>query len=157
MIFLIPAVAIAFVVGELRCYLLDPAERNPNVANGFAGTVPALISTAIALVSLGLAFLVIYRLDESHFGRQGAVRWVVAGAIYGLLEQVVLTPIPSDFDFKIGSSLRQRGGICCGRCRRSPCPIFSFFHSSRSFRIGGVEPIQGRGPAAPGGPRPAST
>jgi hypothetical protein len=110
MIFLIPAVAIAFVVGEVRYSLLDPAERNPNVVNGFAGLVPVLTAAAIALVCLGLAFLVIYRLDESHYGRQGAVRWAVAGTIYGLLQQVVLTPIPSDFDFGVGSILKQIGG-----------------------------------------------
>jgi hypothetical protein len=109
-IFVIPAVTIAFVVGEIRYSMLDPAERNPNVVNGFAGIGPALMSVAIMLLSLGIASWVIYQLNESHYGRQGAIRWVITGTIYGLLQQVILTPISSDFDFGTASILRQIGG-----------------------------------------------
>ena len=105
-----PVFMIAFVAGEVRYYLLPPAERNPNVVNGFAGIVPALIALAILIVSLGLASLVIYQLNESHYGRQGAIRWAFAGIIYGLLQQIVLTPIPSNFDFGGVSILKQIGG-----------------------------------------------
>jgi peptidoglycan/LPS O-acetylase OafA/YrhL len=109
-IFGIPVITIAFVVGEIRYFLLSPAERNPNAVNGFTGIVPALMCGAIALVSLGLVSLVIYQLNEFHFGRQGAVRWAIAGTIYGLLQQVILTPIPAGFDFKLASIRRQIGG-----------------------------------------------
>lgn len=110
MIFLIPAVTIAVVAGQVRYLLLQPSEQNPHVVDGFAGTGPILMAVAIALVSLGIAALVIDRLDESHFGRQGANRWAIAGMIYGLLQQVILTPIPSDFDFETVSILKQIGG-----------------------------------------------
>jgi len=109
-IFGIPAVIIAVVVGQVRYYLLPPAERNTNVTGGFAGVVPLLTGLGVALVLLAILALVIYRLDESHYGRQGAVRWAIAGTIYGLLQQVVLTPIPADFDFGIVSILKQIGG-----------------------------------------------
>lgn len=109
-IFMIPVITIAFVVGEVRYYMLAPAERNPNVVNGFAGIVPALMAVAILLLSLGIVSLVIYQLNESHYGRQGTIRWVIAGTIYGQLQQVVLTPIPSDFDFGVVSILKRIGG-----------------------------------------------
>jgi hypothetical protein len=62
------------------------------------------------LVSLGIVSLVIYQLNESHFGRQGAIRWAIAGTIYGLFQQVTLTPIPPDFDFSAVSVLKSVGG-----------------------------------------------
>lgn len=122
--FVIPAVAIAFLVGEIRYYLLAPAGQNPNVVNGFAGVMPALIAAAILLLSLGILSLIIYRLDESHFGRQGLVRWAVGGAIYGVLQQVVLTPIPSDFDFGALSILKQIGGDLLWK---AICLVFTYF------------------------------
>jgi len=109
-IFGIPVAIIAFVVGEIRYYLLPPADQNPNVVNGFAGIGPALMAVAILIVSLGIISFVIYQLNESHYGRQGAIRWAIGGTIYGLLQQVVLTPIPPDFDFEAISILKQIGG-----------------------------------------------
>ena len=108
-LFGLPVAAIALVASQIR-YAPAMAEQNPNVVNGFAGVVPALMALAILALSLGLATLVIYRLDESHYGLQGAVRWVLAGILYGLLQQVVLTPIPSNFDYAFGSILKQIGG-----------------------------------------------
>ncbi len=61
-------------------------------------------------LSLALAAFVIYQLDDSHYGRRGAIRWGVAGTLYGLSQQVILTPIPADFDFTAASILRQIGG-----------------------------------------------
>ncbi len=109
-LFVIPAVVIAFVVGEVRYLLTPPAAQNPNIANAFAGIGPALIAIAILLLSIGIAAFVIYRLSESHYGRQGAIRWTIAGTVYGLLQQIVLMPIPSDFDFEVASVLKQIGG-----------------------------------------------
>lgn len=109
-IFVISAVMIAFVIGEVRYFMTPPAERNPRVVNGFAGVGPALIAVTILLLSIGIAASVIYRLNESHYGRQGAVRWGSAGILYGLLQQIILTPISSDFDFQTGSVVRQIGG-----------------------------------------------
>ncbi len=42
-IFGIPVVTIAFITGEIRYFLTDPAERNINAPNGFAGAGPALM------------------------------------------------------------------------------------------------------------------
>jgi hypothetical protein len=109
-IFGIPAVTIGFVVGEVRYFMLEPADRNPNVVNGFAGIGPVLTCVAIMLLSLGVISLVIYQFNESHFGRQGAIRWAIAGTTYGLLQQVTLTPIPPDFDFSLVSTLKSIGG-----------------------------------------------
>jgi O-antigen/teichoic acid export membrane protein len=108
--FVIPAVVIAFATGEIRYFLTPPAQRNPVTANGFAGPGPALIALAVLLVSIGLAALVIDRLNETHYGRQGAIRWIVAGILYGLLQQIVLSPIPVDFDYRLVSVLKQIGG-----------------------------------------------
>jgi hypothetical protein len=105
----IPVVLIAFVVGQVR-YMLATAEPESNAVKGFAGIGPTLMCVAIMVLSLGIISLVIYQLDESHYGRQGAIRWAIAGTIYGLLQQVVLTPIPSDFDFGATSILKQIGG-----------------------------------------------
>ncbi|MGB7537115.1 MAG: hypothetical protein WBM17_01125 [Anaerolineales bacterium] len=109
-LFVIPAVTVAFIAGEIRYYWIPPAERNPVVTGGFAGTGPALIAAAILAVSIVLASLIICRLDESHFGRGGAIRWTAAGALYGLLQQLVLTPIPLNFDYTAVSILKQIGG-----------------------------------------------
>ncbi len=109
-VFMVPVIAIAFVMGEIRYSLRVTEEQNPNVVNGFAGVVPALVALAILLLSLVIASVVIYRLNESHYGPQGMIRWAIMGIIYGLLQQVVLTPIPSNFDFQIGSILKQIGG-----------------------------------------------
>ena len=109
-IFGIPVATISFVVGTVRYYMLDPEARNPNVVNGFAGIGPTLMCGVILFVSLGIISLVIYQLNESHFGRQGAIRWAIAGTIYGLLQQVTLTPIPPDFDFSVVSILKSIGG-----------------------------------------------
>ena len=109
-VFMAPVIAIAFVVGEIRYSLRASEEQNPNVVNGFAGIVPILIALVILLLSLVIASVVIYRLNESHYGRQGMIRWALMGIIYGLLQQVVLTPIPSNFDFQAGSILKQIGG-----------------------------------------------
>jgi len=109
-IFGIPVAIIALVVGQLRYSMLAPEEQNPNVVNGFAGIGPALMAVAILLLSLGIVPFVIYQLNESHYGCQGAVRWAIVGTIYGLLQQVVLTPIPTDFDFSAISILKQIGG-----------------------------------------------
>ena len=87
MIFGIPVIPIAFIVGEIRYFLLSPAERNPNVVNGFAGIVPALMCGAILLLSLGLLSVGIYQLNESHFGRPGVIHWAAAGIIYGNLRK----------------------------------------------------------------------
>src|SRR5512134_3961982 len=99
-IFLAPVIAIAVVAGQIRYSTIAPAEQNPNVVNGFAGITPALMALAVLLLSLGISSWVIFRLNESHYGREGAIRWAVMGIIYGLLQQEVLTPIPSDFDFQ---------------------------------------------------------
>jgi uncharacterized membrane protein YtjA (UPF0391 family) len=109
-IFGIPVVAISFVVGTIRYAMLEPSARNPNVVHGFAGIGPTSMAVAIMLVSLGIVSLVIYQLNESHFGRQGAIRWAIAGTIYGLFQQVTLTPIPPDFDFSAVSVLKSVGG-----------------------------------------------
>ncbi len=109
-VFMVPVIALAVVVGEIRYSLRAPEEQNPNIISGFAGIVPALMALAILLLSLVIASVVIYRLNESHYGRQGIIRWAIMGIIYGLLQQVVLTPIPSDFDFQAGSILKQIGG-----------------------------------------------
>lgn len=109
-IFVISAVMIAFVVGEVRYFVTPPAERNPMVVNGFTGVGPVLIAVAVLFLSISIAASVIYQLNESHYGRQGAIRWASAGLLYGLLQQIVLTPIPSDFDFQVVSVVRQIGG-----------------------------------------------
>ncbi len=109
-VFMVPVIAIAFVVGEIRYSLRAPEEQNPNVVNGFAGMVPALMALAILLLSLVIASVVIYHLNESHYGRKGIIHWAIMGIIYGLLQQVVLTPIPSNFDFQVVSILKQIGG-----------------------------------------------
>lgn len=108
-IFAIPMVVIALVVGQVRYAQMPPEQQNPNVVNGFAGVGPTLTALGVLLVSLGLLALIIYQLNESHYGRQGAVRWAIAGALYGALQQVVLTPIPGDFDFAAASILKQIG------------------------------------------------
>ncbi len=136
----VPVAVIAMVVGQVRYSLLPPAERNPNVSNGFAGIGPALMALAILLVSLGILSVVIYQLNESHYGRQGLVRWVAAGIIYGLLQQVVLTPIPSDFDFGAGSILKQIGGDLLWKVLTLVLsyllvfPLFSFYQKWREDR-----------------------
>jgi len=143
MIFGIPVITIAFVVGEIRYFLLSPAERNPNVVNGFAGIVPALMCGAILLLSLGLLSFGIYQLNESHFGRRGAIRWAAAGIIYGLLQQVILTPIPSSFDFGVISILRQIGGDLLWKglalviSYLLAFPLFSLFQNWRRTLRGG--------------------
>jgi hypothetical protein len=40
---------------------------------------------ALITASVGVISIPIYRLDDSHFGLQGAIRWAIAGALYGLL------------------------------------------------------------------------
>ncbi len=109
-VFMVPVITIASVVGEIRYSLLTPEEQNPNIVNGFAGMVPALVALVILILSLLIASVVIYRLNESHYGRQGMIRWAIMGIIYGLLQQVVLTPIPSNFDFQVELILKQIGG-----------------------------------------------
>jgi hypothetical protein len=37
------------------------------------------------------------------------------GVLYGILQQIVLTPIPSNFDFRAGSILKQIGGDLLGK------------------------------------------
>ncbi len=108
-IFGVPVAVIAFVVGTLRYSALAAATPNPNLVNGYAGIGPTLMAGAVLLLSLGIAALVIYRLNDSHYGRQGATRWAVAGTIYGLLQQVTLTPIPADYDFSSASVLKSIG------------------------------------------------
>lgn len=105
-----PAVVIAFLVGQLQSVNTPPAEQNLNMAGGFAGFGPVVIAIVILLLSIGLASLVIYRLNEFHYGLHEAIRWTMAGIIYGLLQQVVLTRVPADFDFRISSVVKQIGG-----------------------------------------------
>ncbi len=104
------AILIAVIAGQVRAFLTPPEARYPNAAGGFAGIVPLLTGLGVALVLLLVLALVIYRLDESHYDRRGALRWAIAGALYGLLQQVVLTSIPADFDFSALSILKQIGG-----------------------------------------------
>jgi hypothetical protein len=44
-----------------------------------------LILLALIAASVGVISIPIYRLDDSHFGLQGAIRWAIAGVLYGLL------------------------------------------------------------------------
>ena len=137
-IFVITAVMIAFVVGEIQYFTIPPAERNPIVVNGFSGFGPALIAVAILLLSIGISSVVIYRLSESHFGRQGAIRWAIAGIVYGLFQQIVLTPIPSDFGFRVSSVIKQIGGDLLWKVQTLVpsyllvFPLFSFVMNWRS-------------------------
>lgn len=135
--FVIPAVVIAFAAGEVRYLMMPEAERSPSVAYGFAGVGAVMIALAILLLSIGLASLVIYRLNESHYGRQGPIRWAIAGLIYGFLQQVVLRPIPPDFDFTLSSVLKQIGGDLAWKVLTLVLSylvvfsLFSFFQNTR--------------------------
>ena len=141
-IFGIPMAVVALAAGQIRYARLAPEERNPNVTNGFAGIGPALMALAILVVSLGILSLVIYQLSERHYGRQGAVRWAIGGTIYGLLQQVVLTPIPTDFDFKGLSILKQIGGDLLWKAGTLVVtyllvfPLFSWFKKRIASRNG---------------------
>jgi hypothetical protein len=55
-----------------------------------------LVLLALVASSVGLTSIPIYRLDDSHFGLHGAIRWAIAGALYGLLWRASSSFIPDE-------------------------------------------------------------
>ena len=53
-----------------------------------------LLLLALFAFSIGLLSIPIYRLDDAHFGWQGAIRWAIAGGLYGLLWRASSQLIP---------------------------------------------------------------
>jgi hypothetical protein len=69
-------------------------------AGGSAAAGRTVLSWLLLLVllgvSVGLISLPIYQLDDAHFGWRGAVRWAIAGALYGALWRAISQLIPGE-------------------------------------------------------------
>lgn len=48
-----------------------------------------LIAVLLAVLSVWIVSAVIYKLDDSHFGPGGAIRWAVTGVVYALMWQAL--------------------------------------------------------------------
>jgi hypothetical protein len=70
-------------VGATRFLRISAAAETTGAANTTVFGWLALL--ALIASSVGVISIPIYRLDDSHFGVQGAIRWAMAGALYGLL------------------------------------------------------------------------
>jgi hypothetical protein len=70
-------------VGATRSLQIGAAAETASAANSTLFGWLALL--ALIAVSVGMISIPIYRLDDSHFRLQGAIRWAIAGALYGLL------------------------------------------------------------------------
>jgi hypothetical protein len=88
---LIISVAWLSVTGSLQ---IGAATETGGTANSTA--FGWLVLLALVALSVGLISIPIYRLDDSHFGLQRAIRWAIVGALYGLLWRASSSFIPDE-------------------------------------------------------------
>jgi len=89
---------LAALIVSRAWFIVDSLLQTDSAPDTGSATSSAVVGwlALLALIasSIGLISLPIYKLDDSHFGPRGAIRWALAGVLYGLLWRAssLLTP-----------------------------------------------------------------